>query len=359
MSTYPLFFALMVPSTVDQTFACGGCYRLPYRTLLEKVEMSERVVVAHAVTGTRTKWKIDQVLKGNDKIGVDIEFSPSVASSLPQVLLWNVDSWRIVTAADPQLVRFLRGSLILSKSMPAAPTIRQFTQQLRYFLPYLEHEDNNIADSAHGKLVAAPYSALRDIADELDRKRILSWIDLQSSTNSERIARSIVLLGICGDIQDSHRIERWLQDSVGIDNVGYLTALLTANIELNREAAVNSIEQSFIRNPERKLAELIAAVDALRTHGQAQTSVGRDRVTSSYRLLLRYRPALAELVIDDFVRWEEWSMTPKLIEFYTSGDQPWNNALILRYMKACPLPQARKFLEQQTDIDQQMIISAK
>ena len=44
--------------------ACGGCFRLPYQSLLEKVERGDRVVVAHATDPTGSTWKIDRVIKG-------------------------------------------------------------------------------------------------------------------------------------------------------------------------------------------------------------------------------------------------------------------------------------------------------
>jgi hypothetical protein len=62
-------------------------------------------------------------------------------------------------------------------------------------------------------------------------------------------------------------------------------------------------------------------------------------------VLLRERPQLAELVIDDFARWQDWTPASKLIEIYAKGEQPWNNALITSYLKACPLSSAKDFLK--------------
>ena len=111
------------------------------------------------------------------------------------------------------------------------------------------------------------------------------------------------------------------------------------------------IEESYLRDRNRTLSELIAAVDALRTHGQADGTISRDRVKASFHLLLRERPPLAELIIDDFVRWQDWSPTSKLIEIYAKGEQPWNNALITKYLAACPLASAKEFLKCQAEDD--------
>ena len=34
-----------------------------------------------------------------------------------------------------------------------------------------------------------------------------------------------------------------------------------------------------------------------------------------------------------------------MIQIDTSGEQPWNNALIFKYLEACPLPAAKRFVE--------------
>jgi hypothetical protein len=32
------------------------------------------------------------------------------------------------------------------------------------------------------------------------------------------------------------------------------------------------------------------------------------------------------------------------MEIYAGGKQPWNNAMIIRYLEACPLREAKQFL---------------
>ena len=51
------------------------------------------------------------------------------------------------------------------------------------------------------------------------------------------------------------------------------------------------------------------------------------------------------MIIEDCAGWEDWSIAPRLIEIYASGKQPWNNAMIIKYLKACPLPTAEQFVK--------------
>ena len=89
----------------------------------------------------------------------------------------------------------------------------------------------------------------------------------------------------------------------------------------------------------------IAAINTLRVHGQADGKVSRTRIVASFHLLLRERSALVEMIIEDCARWEEWSIAPKLMGIYAHGQQPWNNAMIIGYLKACPLPKAQQFVK--------------
>jgi hypothetical protein len=223
--------------------------------------------------------------------------------------------------------------------------IRHRAEQLRFFLPYLEHADVQIADSTHAKLSGAPYAVLQELAPDLDGDQLLSWIADQPATNYKRVALSIVLLGICGDQRESDLVREWIDQSSDGGDSAYLAALFTAHLELDGEAAVRFLEESYILNRDRTLGEVIAAIDALRTHGQAQTAVSRERIKASFQLLLRERAPLAETIIEDFARWEDWSIAAKLIEIYAGGKQPWNNAMIIKYLEACPLPEAKRFLE--------------
>lgn len=341
--------------TVGNVFACGGCFRLPYQSLLEKVERADRVVVAHATDPTGKSWKIDRVIKGrksssDEMIQVDpLTLNSSSSFNGPHILTWNqtFDTWTLEDPAGRKLVEFLRRGIGLTPLGRELMPIRNQAEQLRFFLPYLEHPDRQIADSTHSKLSSAPYTVLQELAADLDADQLLTWIDHQSAANNKRLALSIVLLGICGDKQQAGLVSQWIDEDSGPGDSAYLAALLTAHVELNGEEAVQFIEESYIQNHDRTLSDVIAAVDALRTHGEANTTISRERVKASFHLFLRERSPLVELIIDDCARWKDWSFAPKLMEIYAKGNQPWNNAMIIKYLESCPLPVAQRFIRDQ------------
>lgn len=351
-----LLILLLLLSTSQTAHACGGCFKLPYQSLLEKVERADRAVIAHSTDGVDSSWSIDRVIKGGKlSSGERIDaakITGQLKSSLDraQILLWNevLDSWTIEAPPNPELIEFLSRAVALQTFQRTPITIRQQSQQLRFFLPYIEHPDAQIADSTHAKFSNASYAVVRELAGDFDREQLLKWIDDHSAAINKRVALFVVMLGMCGDQRDADHVRDWIDQGYRGGEPAYLTALLTAHIEFNGETAVRLIEESYIQDENRRLGELIAAVDALRTHGEAETTVSRDRIKASFQLLLRERTPLAELIIDDYARWKDCSIAPQLIQILASGKQSWNNKLITDYLKACGQPSVQESLSRAT-----------
>lgn len=350
---YSLRLALLLFFVFANTaMACFVCV-VPYQSLLDKVEGSEQVVLARSADSAQSEWQIVRILKGqrDSKIEISDAIQETDQGTLGELQLLrrptDNDSWTNEGAIDRQLLRFLSGAVALSSSKSASSSIRQQSQTLRYFLPYLENQDPQIADSAYNKLARAPYEVIRDLGKDFEPDQLLAWINDQQIP-SQRRSLYITLLGFCGHEPESILLKEWIDWRWEHGNSGDLTVLLAAHAELNGEETIRFIEQSYLKDQNRKLDEIIAAVDAIRLHGQAQGDIPRSRVLESFRVLLRARPALSELIIDDCARWEEWSFAPKFMELHAGGQQAWNNTLIMRYLKSCPLPEVKQYLRNQT-----------
>jgi hypothetical protein len=98
--------------------------------------------------------------------------------------------------------------------------------------------------------------------------------------------------------------------------------------------------------------ETYAAVMALRFLGEESEIVSRDRVLASLRLLLA-EPKLADLVIADLARWQDWSVVDRLTELFetATADNIFVREPIVNYMRACPLPEAAAALVKLEKID--------
>jgi hypothetical protein len=336
-----------VASRADACYVCV----IPYQSVLDKVETSQQATIAGAVDRQRSHWQVAGVIRGHGiEVGQIVTANSDLVLGSDQTqLLWRAkpdDPWIVEREVDQELLKFLNAAVAISSKLPDQPNLRQQSHYYRYFLPCLEHAHPQISDSAYNKIAKAPYEVLRQIATELVPDQLLAWIE-NPNIAQKRSSLYITLLGICGGERELATINQWIdEDRQTTENLG---ALLAARAELSGEETVRLIETSYLQNRDRMLGELIAAINALRVHGQAAGKVSRTRIVGSFQFLIRERPALVEMIIEDCARWEDWSIAPKLMEIYASGKQPWNNSMILKYLQACPLPEAKQFVKNATN----------
>ncbi|MGI9517466.1 MAG: hypothetical protein ACR2NP_10490 [Pirellulaceae bacterium] len=330
--------------------ACLVCI-VPYRSLLDRVELSDRVFIGRAVDESRVTWQVEQGIKGivattpAQLITIDPSKSKNVQPGELHLLRYSPldETWIIEKPVDGELTGFLSRALWFADSLNEDASVRDQAQYYRYFLPYLEHDNPAIADSAYNKLAAAPYNILQLVGAEADPGKLISWIE-KPHIAKNRGSLYITMLGICGGQNELAQLQQWLDQRWNGNSSSHLAPILTAHAELNGEETLCFIEESYFLSRERTLGEIIAAVDALRLHGSADSNIGRERVLASFHLLLRERPQLLELIIDDCKQWEDWSIAPQLAEIYLSDKQPWNNQMIVDFMRDCPEPAAKQFL---------------
>jgi hypothetical protein len=69
------------------------------------------------------------------------------------------------------------------------------------------------------------------------------------------------------------------------------------------------------------------------------------------------RPQLADLVIPDLARWEDWSVTDRLVELFKKSNEEssWVRVPVINYLRACPLPDAKQKIDELAKIDPESI----
>ncbi len=111
-----------------------------------------------------------------------------------------------------------------------------------------------------------------------------------------------------------------------IDLFGYL--LLTG------EEGLDWLDVQYIQNANRELYETFAAFDAMRAMWiYGDNRISPDRLRQSLRILLD-RPSLADLVILDLARWNDWSVMDRLMDMYDEEEyqDPFIKRAIVRFM---------------------------
>jgi hypothetical protein len=234
--------------------------------------------------------------------------------------------------------------------------------RLAFFQQYLEDEDELLAKDAYNEFAGAPYADVRGLRDRMDPAKLLDWIENPKTQISNRRLYA-TMLGVCGTRADADRIAAILEgktadgEPLPADRVairGGLDAMIACLVALRGAEALDLIDRLFLERTGRDVpvADTYAAVMALRFLGEESDLVPRERVLASLRLLLD-EPKLADLVIADLARWQDWSAIDKLVAMFktASRDTIFIREPIVNYLRACPLPEAAAAMQQLERID--------
>jgi len=215
-------------------------------------------------------------------------------------------------------------------------------ERLKYFVKFLEYPDAMVSGDAYGEFANAPYKEMAPIKDAFPREDLRKWLT-STTTPKTRMGLYGLMLGLCGTEEDAQLLKTIIEEPtqdyrLGIDGImaGYL--LLTG------EAGLPLIEDSKLRNTDAVFSETYAGMQALRfLWTYSPETVPADRLRASMRILLD-RSDLADLVITDLARWEDWSVTDRLMQMYGQGDYniPSIKRNIVRYFLVAERAKAEK-----------------
>ncbi|QDT40259.1 hypothetical protein Pan241w_03150 [Gimesia alba] len=214
-----------------------------------------------------------------------------------------------------------------------APGLEQATtQRLKYFLKFLEHPDQTIANDAFAEFANAPFEHITPLAQELPREKLQSWL-ASSKTPVPRLGLYGLLMGLCGQESEIAFMEQKINEPAEELRLG-IGGLISGYLMLTGAEGLTKIEQSKFRAKEVAFSETYAAMQALSfiwTFGNH--NIKKDRLRASMRLLLD-RPELADLAVANLARWEDWSVMDRLMELY--GQEDYQNRsvkkAIIRYL---------------------------
>ena len=320
--------------------ACVVCLD-PAQSLLDKIEASDDVVAATMVDDD-SNWTVEWTMRGSrvrsgDRLQVPLPIDQSGTDQLGDghigLFRWNQlgQFWQHIGQTDDEFLEFATRA-VRYRYIDSAQSHQARVSYFRFFIPYLRHENESIAESATSKLASAPYSVLCDLGDPFTCEELMARIECSRVTSQQR-ALYIVLLGICGRQRELTSIDTWLADRFDRGSSEQLGALLAARGQMTGEETVELIEQKYLLRPDRSLEEIREAIAALRLHGEFDKRISRNRVAATYHQFVRQRPQLLELVVDDCLRWNDWRLLPELKAVYATGKQPWNHQLIETYLQ--------------------------
>ena len=223
-----------------------------------------------------------------------------------------------------------------------------------FFQKHLEDEDEMLARDAYDEFAKASYDAVKSLKEHMNHDQLVAWIKNPEIPASRR-RLYFVMLGICGDEKDLPMLEEMITSTDRKQRQG-LDSMIGCYLTLKGEEGLPMIEETFLKNKKSDYADTYAAIMALRFHITDGKVLQKKRVVDSLRLMLD-RPELADLVIPDLARWEDWTAIDKLFELYKNADEKtsWVRVPVVNYLRVCPLPKAKELLKECEKIDPQSV----
>ncbi|MCA9055362.1 MAG: hypothetical protein KDA75_16085 [Planctomycetaceae bacterium] len=207
-------------------------------------------------------------------------------------------------------------------------------ERLSYFVKFLEYSDRLIADDAYAEFAGAPYEDILLIVDQMPREKLREWIT-DPKTPVNRLGLYGLMLGLCGQPDDTQLMEQKILEPnegfrIGIDGI------MTGYVLIGGEPALQLLEKEKLSDRTEDFSEHVACAQMLRflwTYGKDKFPP--ERLRQSMRLLVE-NPKIADLVIPDLARWEDWELTPRLIALYGAEgyDVPFVQRKFIHFMWA-------------------------
>lgn len=191
-------------------------------------------------------------------------------------------------------------------------------ERLKYFVKFLEYPDQMVASDAYGEFANAPYRDIVPIKDEFPREDLRKWLT-SPETPKTRLGLYGLMIGLCGTDEDAELLREIISQPTQDYRLG-IDGLMAGYLLLTGEEGLPLIEDTKLRNEDAVFSETYAGMQALRfLWTYSPETVPAERLRASMRILLD-RPDLADLVITDLARWEDWSVTDRLKEMYGHDD---------------------------------------
>lgn len=351
--------ALALLLAAGVALACPFC-SAPSLTLSEQVSQADAVLIIKWVKGQKPKvasavgaatgdvaipaasstgggtasttFEVADVVKGGKGVPAKGEtltlagYTPGEAGESFLLLgtRFTTVEWGLPMAVEPTSVAYLKG--LPTPDKPAQ-------ERLKYFLKYLESPDRIVAADAYGEFANADYKDIAAMADQMPHAKLREWVTQAQGDTAARLGLYGLMLGLSGTPEDAQAMERLITQSsddyrLGIDGImsGYL--LLTG------EKGLDVLDRTKLsKKSGASFSETYAAMQALRfmwTYGDER--IKHERLRKSMRGLLD-RPELADLVIADLARWQDWSVSDRLMDLFDAEgyDLPPIKRAIVKY----------------------------
>jgi hypothetical protein len=359
-SLMSITLASLCAFTTAPALACPFCSTVS-QTFTEEIRSMDVVVIAELVAlppikkgnasrqeVPKAKFKVRQVIKGEALAKVDqVVDTVFFGEAKPGATF-------LVMGVDPPKISWSTPLPLSERACKYVPSLLDLPQEglerLLFFQQYLEDPDEMLARDAYDEFAKAPYPEIKSLKPSMDHDKLVTWIQ-DADIPASRRRLYLTLLGVCGDSGDVVMLEELLKSNDRKKKAG-LDAMIGCYLTLKGPEGMPLIEELFLKNDKAEYADTYAAIMALRFHGSETDVIPRERILQGLRHMLA-RPKLADLVIPDLARWEDWSVMNQLVQLFKDADDKtsWVRVPVINYLRACPEPIAKKHIAMLEKID--------
>ena len=248
--------------------------------------------------------------------------------------------------------------------------------RLEYFMGALEHPNGIIRSNAHSEFSLASDEDLIGLKDQMDRELLLRLLEDKDETLTPmRGGLYFAMLSICGEPSDIKRIESWLLDKERPRSRA-LKYMISCYLSLKAKYAPGDLDglqlvnRLFLEPDNVDYMEVFAAIQALRHYGdlalehridggEKSTQYSLEQIVASIRLVLK-RPLMADMVILDLAKFEDWSSMEAIANLYKGSTANfWVRVPAVVYMQQCPRPEAKGYLTEFDEMDPESVKRAQ
>lgn len=347
---------------VTRVAACPFCSAVSL-TLTEEINTADLAVIAKLAEGqklpsadsteapaqaTKTKFQIVDVLKGKEHVKPEQTI---------EVFYFGQDANQsefLITAIDPKVPSW---GTPIGLSEKAGAYVRKLltlpakgADRLAFFQDYFEDADPILAADAYDEFAKAPYAEVQELKERMPHDKLLTWIQNPEVTPSRK-RLYLTMLGVCGTTDDVPVLQKMIESDDRQTKTA-LDAVVACYLILEGADGLPLVEDRFLKNKEAEYTDTYAVIMALRFHGQEVDVISQERLVGALRHMLD-RPQLADLVIADLARWQDWGSMPRLVELFKGADEEsgWVRVPVVNFLRACPLPEAQTYLAELEQID--------
>jgi len=348
--------------------ACPFCSAVS-QTLSEEITAMDAVVIAQLEVpppAAKPGEVSDEVPKAKFKI-VEIVKGQSLLTRKPMIeTVYFGDAKKgkkfLITGVGPENLQW---STPLSLTDRAQAYLLQLgkiakagSERLEFFQQYLEDQDDLLARDSYDEFAKSPYEAVQALKPKMNHSQLIAWIK-DSNIPTSRRRLYFTMLGVCGTQDDIGTLEAYVKSNDRKEKAG-LDALIACYLMLKGADGMPLVEDLYLKNRNAEYADTYAAIMALRFHGNDVHVIEKPRIVQAMRHMLD-RPNLADLVIPDLAKWEDWSSMEKLVKLFKEADEKtsWVKVPVVNYLRVCPLPEAKQHIKELEKIDPESVRRAQ